>query len=243
MAASAFYDRVRPLFPGGKLTAGQVDGLSRLLEASATLPLRHRAYVLATAQHETAHTMQPVRETLAATDASAINRLEAAWSKGRLPWVKTPYWRRDAEGKSWLGRGYVQLTHKANYVRASQKLGVDLVTDPNAAMNPDVAARILVRGMVEGWFTGRKMADFATFEDMRRVVNGTDRAADIARLARGYEAALLAAEGSAPPAPKPAPAVPSAPAPTPAVPAASAPLGWLLAAAVIAVILYVILKG
>ena len=198
-----FFDAIRPQF-GGRLTSEQVEGLNRLMDATRGLPLAHRAYILATAQHETAHTMQPVRETRAATDASAITILENAWAKGRLPWVKTPYWRRDAEGKSWLGRGYVQLTHRDNYARAGAKLGVDLLTDPNAAMRPAVAAQILVRGMLEGWFTGKKLSDYASYEAMRRVVNGTDRAKAIADLARGYEAALAVLPQDAPrPAKKP----------------------------------------
>jgi len=49
------------------------------------------AYVLATAKWETAHTMEPVRETLANSDASAIARLKKAWEKGQLKWVSRPY--------------------------------------------------------------------------------------------------------------------------------------------------------
>lgn len=184
-----FFDRVRALF-GGRLTQLQVEGISRLVGATYGLPLRHRAYILATAMHETARTMQPVRETLAGTDDAAVARLEAAWRKGQLQWVKTPYWRPDADGKAWFGRGYVQLTHRANYKRAGDELGIDLVSNPAVAMRPDVAVLVLVRGMTEGWFTGKKLADYSSYEDMRRVVNGTDRAADIAALARGFEDAL-----------------------------------------------------
>ena len=55
---------------------------------------RHTAYVLATAYHETAHTMKPVRE--------------AFWlSEG---------WRRDnLRYYPWYGRGYAQLTWRRNY--------------------------------------------------------------------------------------------------------------------------------
>jgi len=87
--------------------------------------------------------MQPVREAMASTDAEAIARLERAWAAGRMTGVRTAYWRRDADGKSWLGRGYVQLTHKSNYIRAGRELGVDLVGNPDLAMDPAIAARIL----------------------------------------------------------------------------------------------------
>lgn len=148
------------------------------------------AYVLATAFHETAHTMKPVRETLATSDAQAIARLDNAWKKGQLKWVKTPYWR-----EGWFGRGYVQLTHKANYDKASTKLGVDLVSNPSKAMDPHIAAAVLVVGSKDGWFTGKKLSDYITlqksdFVNARKIINGTDRASDIAALARQYDADL-----------------------------------------------------
>jgi predicted chitinase len=184
----AFIEAVAPLFKG-YLSAAQRNGLETLLAATEGLPIRHRAYILATAYHETARTMQPVRETLAETDAEMVGRLERAWQRGQLKWVRTPYWRFDADGKTWAGRGYVQLTHVENYARAGAKLGVDLVADPNRALNPDLAARILVRGMREGWFTGAKLAD-QSYREMRRIVNGTDRADLIAEHAEAFEAAL-----------------------------------------------------
>lgn len=226
MTTPAFYDAVRPLF-GGKLTQSQVDGLAALVAATAGLPIPHRAYLLATAQHETASTMLPVRETLAKTDDQAIARLETAWRKGKLKTVKTPYWRRDAEGKTWLGRGYVQLTHKANYAKASSLTGIDLVANPNAAMRPDAAAKILVQGCLAGIFTGKKLGDYLDgpapdYTGARRVVNGTDRAQTIAALARTYERAIAHL-------PAPAPAI-DAPAPAPAAPTAPGFLARLVAA-------------
>lgn len=204
MNRAVFFDAIRPMFGG--LSTDQVMGLEILLAAVDGLPVRHQAYVLATAYHETAATMQPVRETLAKTDAEAARRLERAWKAGKMPWVKTPYWRAD-NGKHWIGRGYVQLTHKVNYERAGKRMGVDLVADPSAAMSPMLAARIIVQGMSEGWFTGVKMSDCATYRDMRKVVNGMDRADMIAGYAAKFETALLEAERQPPrpdvePAPK-----------------------------------------
>jgi len=195
MNRAVFFDAIRPMFGG--LSTDQVMGLEILLAAVDGLPVRHQAYVLATAYHETAATMQPVRETLAKTDAEAARRLERAWKAGKLPWVKTPYWRAD-NGKYWIGRGYVQLTHKVNYERAGKRMGIDLVADPSAAMSPMLAARIIVQGMSEGWFTGVKMSDCATYRDMRKVVNGMDRADMIAGYAAKFETALLEAERQAP---------------------------------------------
>jgi predicted chitinase len=157
------------------------------------------AYVLATAYHETAHTMQPVKETVMAwhndkfpSDQEVIRRLDNAMAKGLLPQVSRPYWR-----EGWFGRGFVQLTHKANYERAERELDIPFTTKPEEALNPDFAATVIVVGMKEGWFTGKKLSDYITlsqsnFRSARRIVNGLDRAAEFARTARTYDGLLLA---------------------------------------------------
>jgi hypothetical protein len=182
-----FFEAVRPLF-GGALSQAQVDGFKIIFEAWRKVGSgneRDLAYILATAYHETARTMQPVRETRATTDAKAKERLTKAWKSGKLPRVKSDYW-----SGGWFGRGFVQLTHRENYVKAGKKLGVDLVSDPSKAMIPEVSALILVRGMQEGWFTGMKLADAADFREARRVVNGTDCASQIAMYADAFLSAL-----------------------------------------------------
>jgi hypothetical protein len=62
-------------------------------------------------------------------------------------------------------------------------------------MKPDVSAKILVTGSLEGWFTGKKLGDYITlsnsdFKGARRIINGTDKASAIATIARAYDAAL-----------------------------------------------------
>jgi hypothetical protein len=152
------------------------------------------AYVLATAWHETAHTMRPVRETLAKSDSKAKEILTKAYKSGKLPWVKRDYW-----SSGYFGRGYVQLTHEANYIFAGERLGIPLADRPSLALDPDIAVEIIVLGMGNGWFTGKHLADYVTlsrsdFVGARRIVNGTDKAALIAGYAKQYDA-LLKAEG------------------------------------------------
>nr|WP_245314345.1 hypothetical protein [Rhizobium sp. R634] len=156
---------------------------------------RWLAYILATAFHETVYTMQPVRETLAESDARAIEILEAAFAGGKLSWVRAPYWRPDEDGRSWLGRGLVQLTHKRNYEAMSVLTGIDLVAEPDRAMEMEVAVTILIEGMLQGSFTGHKLEDHLnpTTEDWlnaRRIVNGTDRAEKLAAYAMVFDAAI-----------------------------------------------------
>jgi predicted chitinase len=184
---------------GGELSQSQVDGCEIIIAASSGMPISHVAYILATAFHETGRLMQPIKETVSAShtnknpsDATVVNRLNAAFEKGQLKWVRTPYWDFDESGKSWFGRGYVQLTHKSNYIKAASKLGVDMDVNPDLAMVPTVAARVLIRGCDEGWFTGKKLSDYlpGDYVGARRIVNGTDKASTIASYAKQFEVAL-----------------------------------------------------
>lgn len=158
------------------------------------------AYVLATAFHETAHTMKPVREM------------------GGEKYLKSkPYY-------PYVGMGFVQLTWKRNYEKAGRALGVDFVANPKRLLEPAYSAAILVTGMKEGWFTGKSLEDYITlyksdYTGARRIVNGTDRAKLIAGHAVEYDAALKAmGYGEEKPASggKPAPAPQSPPAAKPA---------------------------
>lgn len=202
-----FFDTVGETLFNGRLTEGQIMGIAALLDAWERWPWRENdpwlAYMLATAFHETAYTMQPVRETLATGDDEAIEILESAFACGRLSWVKTPYWRKDEEGRSWLGRGLVQLTHKRNYETMSAVTGIDLVTDPDRAMEMDTAVTILMEGMRLGSFTGYKLADFfgedrQDWVNARRIVNGTDRAQQIASYGMTLHSAIRYVESEHP---------------------------------------------
>jgi len=138
-------------------------------EASLRGVLRNQlAYILATAYHETAHKMKPIREMGGETYLK---------SKKYYPYV---------------GMGYVQLTWDYNYKKASTKLGVDFMKNPKLLLDPKYAVPILITGMLEGWFTTRKLSDYITLQksdylNARRIVNGVDRAKDIADLAVAYE--------------------------------------------------------
>jgi len=173
-----FFKAVRANPFGGKLTQDQVDGLNVLLdtwEASELADLRWFAYMLGTTFHETARTMQPIEE----------------YGKG----AGHVYGEPDPEtGKTYYGRGYVQLTWKDNYARMGDLLDLDLVTFPEQALIPEIAAKILFEGMTRGMFTGKKLFDYFnwTTDDMnaRRIVNGVDKAGTIAGYARAFYAAI-----------------------------------------------------
>ena len=88
---------------------------------------------------------------------------------------------------------------------------------PALAMRPDVAAAILFYGMVEGWFTGKKLADYFgpgrnDPVGARRIINGTDKAATIAGYHATFVDALTAGGYAAIPAAAPAKTAPATPA-------------------------------
>lgn len=93
------------------------------------------------------------------------------------------------DGVRYKGRGFVQITGRTNYQNWSKKLGIDLVGNPDLAKNPATAAKILVGGMREGSFTGKKLSDYINgsktdFAGARRIVNGTDKASTFANTAQ-----------------------------------------------------------
>ena len=194
-----FFEEVKLRLFDGSMRPSQVSSLNGILDAwesrTAGSDDRWLAYMLGTTHHETGRTMQPVRETFASTDDRAIMILTKAWKAGKLPWVKKDYWSRDADGKSWLGRGFVQLTHKANYQKMAALTGEDLVGHPERAMDVGVATKVLIEGMIAGSFTGKKLGDYfsPTKEDWinaRRIINHVERAELVASYARKYYAAI-----------------------------------------------------
>lgn len=157
------------------LNLGYTQELIKACKA-AKLLRNQAAYVLATSYHETAHTMKPVIEAY---------------------WLSEEWRKKNLRYYPWYGRGFVQITWEANYKRAEKELGAAFTKDPNLALRADLAAKIAVIGMIEGWFTGKKLSDYMTlqksdFVGARRIINGTDKAAIIAGYASEYDNDLKA---------------------------------------------------
>lgn len=194
---SKFFDAVRSGLLGPTLSAGEVSGCSAIMGAMAGAPLAWAAYALATAYKETAHTMQPIAEY--GGDAYFFRRYDP---RGSRPDIAARLGNtQPGDGVKYHGRGYVQLTGRGNYAKAGAKLGIDLVSKPELAMRDDIAATVMRRGMQEGWFTGRKFADYLpgagkatgdAYVKLRAIINGRDCADEIAGYARQFEAALIA---------------------------------------------------
>lgn len=197
MNEAAFFNACRNGVMGPALDNNEVTGAKAILAAMVGAPVAHTAYALATAWHETAHTMQPVKEY---GGPSYFHRMYDP--QGQRPKLAKANGNiHPGDGVKFCGRGYVQLTWRNNYRRLGDKIGQPLESNPDLAMRPDIAAQIMRRGMDDGEFTGKAFAHFLPkdgaaqrpeFIAARRIINGSDKAAIIADYAIGFQKALIA---------------------------------------------------
>ncbi len=204
MNRAKFYASSKKLF--GSLSQPQVDGIEAILNEAErrNTPDTWLAYMLATAYLETGATMQPVKENLNYS-AQGLQRtfqkyfnatMAAAYARQPERIANRAYANRmgngnEASGDGWRyrGRGLVQITGKDNYT----KFGI--VGSPDDALVDEVATRIMFDGMERGSFTGKKLSDYfhddvAEWTEARRIINGQDRAKDIASYAGIFHKAI-----------------------------------------------------
>lgn len=189
MNVKTFFDAIRPMFGSRGFNVAQMDRIEAILDELDLrfVPIRHAAYILATAYHES----DRFRAMVEYADGKAY--------EGRKSLGNTVA----GDGPKFKGRGFVQITGRKNYRDWSRRLGVDLIKEPHLAASMPIAVRVLIEGMLLGTFTGKKLSDYSTYKDMRRVVNGTDRADKIAGHAVDFEDALRKANYGLQAAPKP----------------------------------------
>lgn len=209
MNHAKFFAAVRISLFAGRLSTNQVNGMEAILTEWQAKPFDQRwlAYMLATAYHETDNTMCAISENLnysasglLATFGKYFTAAQAAeYARQPQRIANRAYANRmgngnEASGDGWRyrGAGLVQITGYDNYL----KYGI--ADNPGLALDPIKAVEILIDGMINGRFTGKKLADYfsATATDWvgaRKIINGTDRAADIAGYAKKFLAALEAA--------------------------------------------------
>lgn len=191
----SFFASARQALFAGKLTQSQVDGINGLLVALGEYggdDPRFWAADLATAYHETAHTMRPIKEY--GGDAYFFRMYD---KDGERPGVAAQLGNTEpGDGVKFCGRGHVQCTGRRNYLLWELRTGLPLTINPDLILTePGLSERILIEGCRDGVFTGKKHADYLTatrtdFPNDRRVVNGTDRAAEYASYCEAWLAAL-----------------------------------------------------
>lgn len=194
---------------GRGLTQPRVNGLEFMLSAFEKDPhwadVRNISYAFATSCIETDWTFEPIQEY------GSYARFE------KLYGYKTKKGKElgndaEGEGAKFSGKGYEQLTGESNYEKAENELRrqypqliasfetrtgqhFDLTDFPNQAKDREIAFAIMTLGMHQGWFTGKKLSDYITaqktdYKGARRIINGQDRAAEIAGFAREFEKIL-----------------------------------------------------
>ena len=151
--------------------------------------LLYVAYMLATSYHETAYTMQAIKEY-------GSYKYLSKYDTGRLAKVLGNTPEADGDGILYAGRGHVMITGLDNYKKFTKLLGIDLVKNPDLALDPVVSAKILTIGSLRGVFTTKKLSDYIRtgkrldFIRARAVINGTDKAESIALHAEKFLACI-----------------------------------------------------
>jgi hypothetical protein len=155
----------------------QIEALDQLLGFIVHDPwpvddIRYAAYMLATVKYETTGMYLPVEELCS----------------------------ENADFYPWYGRGYVPLKWEANYEQAGKRLGLDLMTNPDAVLVPHFSYLVMSHGMRHGWFTGKSLADYidddhTDYMNARRVINLADKSSCtvINNYAKKFEKCLGAA--------------------------------------------------
>lgn len=180
--AAVFYAGLRKIT--GPLNETQVKVVENIIQSASHWSQGELAYGLATAWHECR--LMPIEE---------IGK-----GKGKA------YGKPGKYGQAPYGRGLVQLTWDVNYEWADKictEVGLikqgEILKDFSLVMRPDIATKILVKGMETGAFTGKRVGDYIGdqgtaegFRQARRVINGMDRASDIAAYAMAIQQGVIA---------------------------------------------------
>jgi putative chitinase len=113
-----------------KMTQKQIDGLNAILNywdsSHVKKDDRWLAYILATTHHETGRLFQPIEEW---------GKRKGSKYGSKLKLNGKAYVQPD---KLSFGRGFVQLTWYENYESVGKRLKVDLLNQPELALNLDV---------------------------------------------------------------------------------------------------------
>lgn len=170
------------------------SGLDRLLRLVESDPaMAHRswvAYVFATVLVECGKNFRPIEEAGKITyfdkyDTPPLSVVLGNKSKG--------------DGYFYRGRGYCQITGRAHYENFGKRVGLDLIKNPELALQPEVSYRIMSDGLVHGLFTGVSLSQYLNetrkdYVNARRIINGLDRAQEVAMNAMKFEICLKESE-------------------------------------------------
>ncbi|MEM9099734.1 MAG: peptidoglycan-binding protein [Pseudomonadota bacterium] len=157
--------------------------------ASAETPLR-LAHLIGQCAHESLRFTHDTESLYYSTPS----RLSAVWPRrfpteaAARPYARDPEklankvygGRRDlgntepGDGWRYRGRGYLQLTGRANYTRYGRMLGLDLAADPDKATEPEIAWRIAAAYMHTRRRRGKRLFEWADENNVEQVSRGVN---------------------------------------------------------------------
>lgn len=172
-----------------------VDSINAIIDAFQGVkisirPLEKLAYALATVRHEVGPNMLPIVENL----NYSAQRMCKVWPS-RFPKIShaAPYANNPEalgnkvyggrlgngifDGYKFRGRGIgAQITGYDSYKKYGDLLGIDMVSNPDLAMDLEAGAKILVLGFTDYPFTGYKISNSINgktvdYMNARRTVN------------------------------------------------------------------------
>lgn len=162
--------------------------LSSMMTDNSITDIRWVAYMLATVKRECGRTWQPIKEW-------GLGRRHSYGKEIEVIDPKTNKIKKNV----YYGRGYVQLTWDYNYKKMSKELGVgdDLYTNPDKALDHNIAYKIMSLGMRKGFFSNASLPQYISgkktdYIGARWIINGQDHAIDIAKDAVKFQSLIFA---------------------------------------------------
>lgn len=180
-----FFENIKRFGLITKFTQLQVDSIDAILDEIEALKITNKgqqAYIFATAYHEAFD--------FNGKQTGTIQRIVPIQEGGSQAYLKNLWYY------PYIGYGFVQVTHLKNYekVQRAYKLikgiDIDIVGNPKTLLDIKLSAFALVYGMQVGMFTGKKLNDYIgvknDFRNARKIVNGMDKASEIATHASNF---------------------------------------------------------
>lgn len=129
------YEQIINSLPEGQREVARqaIPGIASALQKEGILTPEVLAYTIATVSHESGFV--PKQEIMAQRGLNPRNDYIAD--------LQSKY----SGGTDYRGRGYIQLTHDYNYKKYGDRIGVDLVANPDALLNADTSAKVLAAYM------------------------------------------------------------------------------------------------
>jgi len=98
------------------------------------------------------------------------------------------YGNASNEGYKYRGRGFNQITFKGNYKSVGERIGIDLVSNPDLMLDPKIAAKATVDFFIREFATAKKLGYLKKYNttDINGFKNATDSLNAVFQANRGW---------------------------------------------------------